>query len=241
MTEPRSRYSIVAGPKPQYCRDQYYERLLTIHQATLSAPYLLESRLLSESHELKTLEATERSAGKVLNVLGYGLIPIFVIAANYGFGLFLLYIGVIIMAYVIRSSSKNAYAAKRAAILERNTADLHRLDQGAAVASEAILNAWNRYCVACNGYPPDWDERRGIVKQRDGYKCTECGYPDGFSRRSRNLHAHHIIPLSKGGDNSLDNLVTLCHICHRDEPGSGHKSLKYMKLDKTKRRWRFRR
>ena len=39
---------------------------------------------------------------------------------------------------------------------------------------------------------------------RDGFKCVECGKTIG-------IEAHHIIPeLEK-----LDNLVTLCHACHK--------------------------
>lgn len=48
--------------------------------------------------------------------------------------------------------------------------------------------------------------RRRIMK-RDGYQCGYCG-------SSRNLTIDHIIPRSKGGDNSWKNLVTCCNKCN---------------------------
>jgi hypothetical protein len=30
------------------------------------------------------------------------------------------------------------------------------------------------------------------------------------------VHIHHIVPVSKGGDNSEDNLILLCHECHSE-------------------------
>ncbi len=39
--------------------------------------------------------------------------------------------------------------------------------------------------------------------ERDGYKCVECGEDAG-------IEAHHIVY-----EEELDNLVTLCHSCHK--------------------------
>jgi 5-methylcytosine-specific restriction endonuclease McrA len=57
-------------------------------------------------------------------------------------------------------------------------------------------------------YPDDWDDLRRIVYARDGYRCMNCG-ASGVE-----LHAHHIVPLSRGGTNNLTNLTTLCERCH---------------------------
>ena len=40
-----------------------------------------------------------------------------------------------------------------------------------------------------------------------GNRCNYCG-------SIKNLHIHHIIPLSKGGQNSLGNLEIVCRDCH---------------------------
>ncbi len=62
-------------------------------------------------------------------------------------------------------------------------------------------------------YPPDWDRRRRRVYARDEYQCQNCrrrGGPYGDIE----LHAHHIVPKSRGGVHRLENLVTLCEPCH---------------------------
>ena len=48
---------------------------------------------------------------------------------------------------------------------------------------------------------------RQKVLWRDGYKCQHC---DSQSK----LQAHHIIPRSNGGSNSVSNGLTLCKECH---------------------------
>jgi 5-methylcytosine-specific restriction endonuclease McrA len=60
-----------------------------------------------------------------------------------------------------------------------------------------------------NQYPLDWDELRRRVYERDNHTCSNCG------RSGVALHAHHIVPLSRGGSNSINNLKTLCEDCHK--------------------------
>ena len=48
---------------------------------------------------------------------------------------------------------------------------------------------------------------RSRALNRDGYRCRHCG-------RSGRLEVHHLHSLRDGGDNSLDNLVTLCREHH---------------------------
>jgi thymidylate synthase (FAD) len=54
-------------------------------------------------------------------------------------------------------------------------------------------------------------ELRPKVFERDGYRCRLCG------QQSKNLEAHHIIPIWARPDHALNiaNLVTLCRPCHR--------------------------
>ena len=58
-------------------------------------------------------------------------------------------------------------------------------------------------------YGIDWEGVRDLVLARDDYECQET---DGYCRGP--LQIHHIIELSRGGTNNLDNLVTLCFYHH---------------------------
>ncbi|MEE6209215.1 HNH endonuclease [Salarchaeum sp. III] len=62
-------------------------------------------------------------------------------------------------------------------------------------------------------YPSDWDTRRNEVYNRDEYTCQNCGVRGGPVGDAE-LHAHHIVPKSKGGTHKKSNLKTLCKECH---------------------------
>lgn len=49
------------------------------------------------------------------------------------------------------------------------------------------------------------------VFERDNYTCTYCGIKGG------KLEADHIIPFSKGGDDTMENLTTSCQKCNRQK------------------------
>lgn len=57
------------------------------------------------------------------------------------------------------------------------------------------------------------------VLRRDGFKCVRCGRgrEDGVK-----LHVDHIVPVSRGGKSTMDNLQTLCEDCNF---GKGNKYL----------------
>lgn len=57
---------------------------------------------------------------------------------------------------------------------------------------------------------------------RDGHTCQDCG-------SNENLEIHHILPVSQGGKNVLNNLKTVCEKCHV----LNYKDVHYVK-DKTK-------
>lgn len=56
------------------------------------------------------------------------------------------------------------------------------------------------------------DSLRYDVLKRDGFRCRVCGATasDGVK-----LEVDHIIPVSKGGKSTMDNLQTLCERCNR--------------------------
>lgn len=54
--------------------------------------------------------------------------------------------------------------------------------------------------------PRDWYKRRERIKRRDKGTCVQCG--------GTGTHVDHIIPVSRGGSWSLENLQLLCVPCH---------------------------
>ncbi len=73
-----------------------------------------------------------------------------------------------------------------------------------------------------NDYGPDWQRQRAKTRERDGYRCAECGAAE---TRNRQHDVHHRVPfrvfnfipgLNRNDllANSLENLVLLCRRCH---------------------------
>lgn len=80
-------------------------------------------------------------------------------------------------------------------------------------------------------------ERKSISKKtrfevfkRDSFCCQYC------SARSPNvlLEIDHIVPVSKGGKNDIDNLLTACFDCNRGKSDNLLKSIPATLLEKTK-------
>lgn len=61
--------------------------------------------------------------------------------------------------------------------------------------------------------PSNWNTVRKKVYKIDNYTCQNCGRKGGL-RGEAELHAHHVVELSKGGTNKPSNLTTLCKGCH---------------------------
>ncbi len=51
-----------------------------------------------------------------------------------------------------------------------------------------------------------WWDLHDQCRKRAGGKCEVCGEPGS--------EPHHIVPLSRGGCNTLSNLLYLCKSCH---------------------------
>jgi hypothetical protein len=80
-------------------------------------------------------------------------------------------------------------------------------------AAHRGISEWKDVIRAYDGQrlpPADWQIVRTIVFARDDYICAYCGSRD-------DLHVDHRVPVSRGGANSLDNLVTACGPCNQSK------------------------
>jgi DEAD/DEAH box helicase domain-containing protein len=90
--------------------------------------------------------------------------------------------------------------------------------------SEATVQALSRdglWTNAPNDYGPGWTKLRERVRARDGFRCQVCG----LAEAGKEHDVHHRVPFRSFRDasgrplreqaNRLENLVTLCHECHR--------------------------
>jgi 5-methylcytosine-specific restriction endonuclease McrA len=57
--------------------------------------------------------------------------------------------------------------------------------------------------------PDSYHKLRAKVLQRDGWRCQTCGSSD-------DLQVHHIRSRGRLGDDTDENLITLCADCHID-------------------------
>lgn len=62
------------------------------------------------------------------------------------------------------------------------------------------------------------DSLRGVILRRDQYRCVLCAWSHNDWNRSdpRHLELHHKKEHARGGENTEDNLITLCTLCHDD-------------------------
>jgi len=58
-----------------------------------------------------------------------------------------------------------------------------------------------------------YSELHRAILQRDGWRCQVCG------KRS-NLEVHHQQFRNRSGEDTEENLITLCHNCHSAEHGT---------------------
>ena len=88
--------------------------------------------------------------------------------------------------------------------------------------SEERLDRYNRGVLVRDLHIPfsAWRRIRTQVFERDAYTCRYCG------QHTESPHCDHVIPLCKGGETTLENLVTACPACNCS------------KHDKTPEEWR---
>lgn len=70
---------------------------------------------------------------------------------------------------------------------------------------------WNSLCRVERGKVSN--KMRFSIYERDGYRCRRCG----VSERYATLEIDHIIPISKGGKSTYENLQTLCRKCNYEK------------------------
>ena len=90
-------------------------------------------------------------------------------------------------------------------ILETGTFDPH-LMKNPALANEKYRH-WGYQQGTLYGFA----NTRAFILARDGYKCQCC---KGKHKDSL-LEVHHIVFRCNGGSDNPDNLITLCHTCHK--------------------------
>ena len=90
-------------------------------------------------------------------------------------------------------------------VLETSQFDTH-LMKNPSLANEKI-----RHWGYQKGTNYGFENTKAMVLNRDGYNCQYC---KGKHKDSK-LEVHHIIFRSKGGSDEAENLITLCHTCHK--------------------------
>jgi len=119
--------------------------------------------------------------------------------------------------------------AKEAIRLRKRKKIHSRSSDGLCVyCGESLATGQRRFCsLSCNDHFKKLKKRKLVgevsrvrrldVFRRDGFVCRYCGKLCRFpfvhgDKRSATLD--HVVPIAKGGDHSLDNLVTACLSCN---------------------------
>lgn len=136
------------------------------------------------------------------------------------------------IGYVNKNNQKNlGYRGKSDTHYNQKFFEMECLDCGHKYMANGC-DVWLRKCPKCQAdrklddkqkhISPDKktisgrkipDKMRYQVLKRDNFKCCMCGASPAKDPTIE-LHIDHIIPWSKGGENTLDNLQTLCSRCN---------------------------
>ena len=90
-------------------------------------------------------------------------------------------------------------------VLETGQFDMH-LMKNPSLANPNVIH-WGYQ----KGINYGFENTKAMVLNRDEYTCQQC---KGKHKDSK-LEVHHIIYRNKGGSDDADNLITLCHTCHK--------------------------
>jgi hypothetical protein len=67
-----------------------------------------------------------------------------------------------------------------------------------------------------DGYGDDWDDLSSKTLELDDYTCQRCFQDNGP------LQAHHVEPRAQGGEDHINNLITVCRPCHGVQHPDNH-------------------
>lgn len=111
-----------------------------------------------------------------------------------------------ITIYLERRDMGNTYKESKTEVFEpKEISDLLRLINQKDGYFYRVKDIWDALCRVERGKVSN--RMRFAIFRRDGERCKRCG-----SRR--NLEIDHVVPISKGGKSTYDNLQTLCHSCN---------------------------
>lgn len=70
------------------------------------------------------------------------------------------------------------------------------------------------------------EEKRKKLFGRDNFTCQKCGFQD---KTTEEIELHHIVLRVSDGESDIQNLITLCNICHHYAPDFKEEFDKYLK------------
>jgi len=106
----------------------------------------------------------------------------------------------------------------------------------ARLASASALPA--RVCVLRTEFQRNPDVVAAVMLAAAG-RCDLCGAEAPFKRQADDqpyLEVHHIVPLSRGGEDTIGNTVALCPNCHREAHYGQSKKRHEKRLKQTAKR-----
>ena len=128
------------------------------------------------------------------------------------------------VGYINKNNQKNlGFRGESKTHYNQRFFELECLDCGHRYMANGC-DVWLRKCPICEQKKPSSankqqrsrtisDKLRYQVLKRDNFKCCACGASPAKDPAVE-LHIDHIIPWSKGGESTIDNLQTLCSACN---------------------------